>query len=135
MTHTRPILLFDGECNLCNGSVRLLFARDPKGNLRFANLQSETGQALLDNYSLSKEEFDSFILVEGDKVHTHSDGALRTMLYLQFPWPIVGKALSLAPVSIRDKLYNWIARNRFAWFGKTEYCQTPPQDLQANFLD
>jgi predicted DCC family thiol-disulfide oxidoreductase YuxK len=97
-------------------------------------LQSETGQALLCNFSLPKKNFDSFILVEVDKAHTYSDGALRTLQYLQFPWPIVGKALSLAPVLIRDMIYKWIARNRYAWFGKTDYCQMPPQNLQARFL-
>ena len=135
MEQVHPIILFDEVCKLCNGVVRYIVPRDPKGNLKFASLQSETGKALLDKFELPKEKFDSFILVEGDKAHTYSDGALRTLLYLQFPWPLVGKALAIAPVSIRDMIYNWIARNRYAWFGKTDYCQTPTQNLQARFLN
>ena len=134
MKNSHPIVLFDGECNLCNGSVRFLYPRDPQGRLRFANLQSETGQALLQRFSLPKEEFDSFVLVEGESAYTHSTGALRTLGHLRFPWPILGSGLLILPAVLRDLVYNWIARNRYAWFGKTNTCQAPTPNLQTRFL-
>lgn len=129
-----PVVIFDGECNLCNGSVRFLFRRDPKGSLRFANLQSKTGKALLEKFSLPLEEFDSLVLVEGDTAFTHSTGALRTLQYLRPPWPVLGTILGITPAPFRDLIYNWIARNRYAWFGKTNYCQAPNKNLNARFL-
>ena len=134
MEHQYPIILFDGECNLCNGSVRFLYPRDSQGKLRFANLQSETGQALLTKFSVPTGGFDSFVLVEGESAYTHSTGALRTLRHLRFPWPIIGSGLSILPLVLRDLVYNWIARNRYAWFGKTDTCQVPTQKLQARFL-
>ena len=135
MVPQHPIVLFDGECNLCNGSVRFLYPRDPQGKLRFANLQSETGRSLLVKHSLPVEDFDSFVLVEAERAFTHSTAVLRTLQYLQFPWQLLGKTLSLIPARMRDFIYNWIARNRYIWFGKTDTCQPPTKKLRTRFLN
>ena len=134
MEQKYPIVLFDGECNLCNGVVRNIVPRDPTHKLRFANLQSETGIALLEQYSLPTDILDSFILIDEDKAYQRSDGALRIFRYLHFPWSIISRVLSIVPQSLRDSTYHWIARNRYAWFGKTDYCQSPSQSLEARFL-
>ncbi|MDH3944060.1 MAG: thiol-disulfide oxidoreductase DCC family protein [Anaerolineae bacterium] len=134
MRNTGAVVLFDGECNLCNRTVRFLYQRDPKGNLRYANLQSQAGKKLLEKDSLPAEEFDSFVLVEGEKISTHSTGALLTLIHLKSPWPMVGKLLLIVPARLRDAVYKWIARNRYGWFGKTDNCQIPTPDLKTRFL-
>lgn len=135
MQPQHPIVLFDGECNLCNGVIRFMVPLDPKATLRFANLQSETGQALLKKHSLSVSQFDSFILINDNQAYQRSEGALRIFRYLKFPLPIFANLFSLVPSAWRDKAYYWIASNRYAWFGKTDYCQTPTDSLAARFLD
>lgn len=133
MSENRPIVLFDGVCNLCNGVVRFLYPRDPHARLRFTNLQSEAGQALLEKFGMPQDDFDSFALIEGDKAFTRSRGALRTLRYLRFPWPLL-YGLMLVPPFIRDAVYDWIARNRYGWFGKMDACPVPTPELQARFL-
>ena len=126
--------LFDGECNLCNGMARFLFERDAGGQVQFANLQSEAGRSLLARFSLPDEGLDSFVFVEGERAFTHSSGALRALSYLNFPWTAIGKLLSIIPRSMRDAAYRWIAGRRYGWFGKTEVCQIPGEDLKTRFL-
>lgn len=134
MTNPHPIVLFDGECNLCNGVVRYIVPLDPSGKLRFANLQSETGMALLEKHSLATDVYDSFILIDGDQAYKHSEGALRVFNYLKFPLPMFARLFALMPFPLRKKVYFWIAGNRYAWFGKTDYCQPPTKSLLARFL-
>jgi predicted DCC family thiol-disulfide oxidoreductase YuxK len=133
VSENRPIVLFDGVCNLCNGVVRFLYPRDPRARLRFTNLQSDSGQALLEKFGMPTEDFDSFVLVEGDKAYTQSHGALRTLRYLRFPWPLL-YGLMLVPPFIRNAVYDWIARNRYGWFGRMDACPVPTPELQARFL-
>lgn len=135
MEQPYPIVLFDGVCNFCNGVVRYIVPLDPNGKLRFANLQSKTGLGLLDKYSLPLDDFDSFILIDGNQAYKRSDGAMGIFRYLRFPWPIIARMLYIIPVFLRDKAYYWIANNRYAWFGKTDYCQAPIKSIAGRFLD
>ena len=88
-----PILLFDGVCNLCNGSVQFILRRDPEARFRFASLQSEVGQRYLDELRIDRQAFDSLILVEGDRWSKESDAVLRIARLLGGPW----KALAVSP--------------------------------------
>ncbi len=128
------VILFDGVCNLCNGFVQFLILRDPKRRYRYASLQSETGKKLMEEVGLSLVQIDSVILIEGGKAYTHSDVALRVSAHMGALWPLF-QVFYLLPKFIRDAIYNWIARNRYKWFGKREFCMVPTPELKSLFLD
>jgi predicted DCC family thiol-disulfide oxidoreductase YuxK len=132
----RPILLFDGVCNLCNGFVRFLIERDPdpEGRFLFASLQSVPGRELLRKFGLPEEELRSFVFVDGDECHIKSTAALKTLRLLPWPWKL-GYALILVPKPIRDSAYDLIAKNRYRIFGHRETCMVPTPDLKARFLE
>lgn len=128
-----PVILFDGVCNLCNDSVQFILKRDKKKQFRFASLQSNAGQQLLHQFSLPAANFNSFVLLEKDKVYTKSTGALRMCKLLGGGWALL-YALIIVPRFIRDAVYNMIARNRYKWFGKKEECWLPTPELKERFL-
>lgn len=128
-----PIVLFDGVCNLCNGSVQFLLKRDREALFRFASLQSETGQKLQAELGMDPQALDSVILVEGDRWYKESDAALRIARSLPGAWKLL-TAFRIVPRPIRDAVYRLIARNRYRWFGKTETCWLPTPELRGRFL-
>jgi predicted DCC family thiol-disulfide oxidoreductase YuxK len=133
MERDKLILLFDGHCNLCNASVSFVLPRDKKDRFRFASLQSEAGKALLSRIGIRVAETDSLVLIEGDKVYLRSEAALRTAKNLGGIWSLA-YGLMLVPAFIRDGVYNWIARNRYHWFGRKEMCRVPTEAEQKKFL-
>jgi predicted DCC family thiol-disulfide oxidoreductase YuxK len=128
-----PIVLFDGVCNLCNGSVQFLIRRDPGARFRFASLQSPAGERLRDELGIDRRAVDSVILVEDGRWYKESDAALRIARGLGGLWKALG-ILRLIPRPLRDGLYRLIARNRYRWFGKTEACWLPTPELRGRFL-
>ena len=131
--HDHPILLFDGVCNLCNGIVTFVIARDPSAHFRFASLQSEAGQDLLRRHDLPVDDFESFILVEQDVVYQKSTAALRVLRHFTWPWR-AAYSLIILPRFIRDAIYSFIAARRYRWFGKREQCMLPSPELTSRFL-
>lgn len=129
-----PIVLFDGVCNLCNSSVQFIIKKDKKKIFRFASLQGKTGQALLQKFNLPTDNFNSFILVEEDTIYTKSTGALRMLKKLGGGWSLL-YGFILVPAFIRNAVYNWVASNRYKWFGKQESCMIPTPELRSRFLD
>jgi predicted DCC family thiol-disulfide oxidoreductase YuxK len=128
-----PIVLFDGVCNLCSGSVQFILKRDPEGRFRFASLQSEVGQRYLDELRVDRQAVDSVILIAGDRWYKEGDAALRIARLLPGPWKVLG-IFRLLPRPLRDRLYRLIARNRYRWFGKRESCWLPTPELRGRFL-
>lgn len=128
-----PILLFDGVCNLCNASVQWVIRRDPQGIFRFAPLQSETGQSLLRQSGLSSEHFDTVVLVDGDRIFTRSDAALEIARRIGGVWSLLA-VFRRVPRPIRNAVYDWIARHRYRWFGKTEACMIPRPEWKKRFV-
>ena len=129
----KPVILFDGVCNLCNRSVQFVIKHDPEGKFMFTSLQSESGQKLLKEYQLPANEFNSFILLENGRAYTRSTGALKVTRRLKSGWKLL-YGFIIVPHFIRDPVYNWIARNRYRWFGKTETCMIPSPELTNRFL-
>ena len=129
-----PILLFDGVCNLCNGSVQFILRRDPEARFRFASLQSAAGQRYLDELRIDRQAVDSVILVEGDRWYMEGDAALRIARLLPGPWKMLG-IFRLLPRPLRNWLYRLVARHRYRWFGKRESCWLPTPELRGRFLD
>ncbi|MFM7709349.1 MAG: thiol-disulfide oxidoreductase DCC family protein [Ferruginibacter sp.] len=133
ITHTGPIVLFDGVCNLCNHSVQFIIKRDPDARFRFAALQSPVGEALCQQYGIDPTKTDSVILIQNKKAQTHSSAALRIARQLRGPVKIL-YLLIIIPYFLRDLVYNLIARNRYRWYGKKESCMIPTPDLKSRFL-
>ncbi|MES3516783.1 MAG: thiol-disulfide oxidoreductase DCC family protein [Natronomonas sp.] len=129
-----PIVLFDGVCNLCTTSVRWIVEHDRKGVVQFASLQSDAGQELLERFGLPTEDFESMLLVEGDTYYEKSDAAVRLAYHLGFPWSL-GSVGSIVPKAIRDRIYDWVAANRYDWFGQHDSCMRPTPELQERFLE
>lgn len=127
------LLLFDGVCTLCNASVDLVIRNDSKRRFRYASLQSEIGQRILKERGLSQSEFDSVIYLSQDVLHTKSGAALRIAARLDGLWPMFAVFFLIPPV-LRDAVYGWIARNRYAWFGKRETCRVPTAEERSLFL-
>ena len=130
---TKPVILFDGVCNLCNGSVQFILKRDINQKFLFASLQSDFGQRLLKRFNLPADNFSSFILYQDEKIYTKSTGALMMFSQLKgWKWT---KILKAVPRFIRDGVYNLIARKRYKWFGRKNECMIPTTELKARFLD
>jgi len=131
---TRPVVLFDGVCNLCNRSVQFIIKRDKKKQFLFASLQGKAGQEILQKFNLPLNEFNSFILAEGDTIYTRSASALRIARKLKGGWKLL-YGFIIVPKFIRDWVYNIVARNRYKWFGKKDECMVPTPELRDRFLD
>ncbi|MFM2145424.1 MAG: hypothetical protein RL732_260 [Bacteroidota bacterium] len=128
------VILFDGYCNLCSGFVQFILKRDRKKTFRFASLQGAYGQQLLKDQALPLADFDTFILLEEGRIYTRSAGVLRIVKVLPGAWPLLYPAI-LIPAFIRDRIYDWVARNRYAWFGKRTQCWLPRPEWTARFMD
>ena len=134
MGTNESIILFDGVCNLCNRSVQFIIRRDKNNMFRFAAIQSKAGQSLLKRFQLSPDDINSFLLIEGQRIYTRSTAALRVFRKLGGIWTFM-YAFMLFPGFIRDAVYNWVARNRYKWYGKRDACMIPTADLKNKFLD
>jgi predicted DCC family thiol-disulfide oxidoreductase YuxK len=128
-----PIILFDGVCNLCNGSVLFIIKRDPASKFYFAALQSDFGKEQLKKFGLPTVELNSVLLLEGGKLHQRSSAALEIARRLSGAWPAL-YIFKLIPSFIRNIVYDWIAHNRYRWFGKKEACMIPTPELKSRFL-
>jgi predicted DCC family thiol-disulfide oxidoreductase YuxK len=117
----KSIVLFDGFCNLCSAAVQFIIKHDKKKKFQFASLQSEFGINILLEHALPTTNFNTLVLVQNGKVSTQSTGALKIARSLSGLWPICYIAIIL-PKFIRDAFYNWIAKNRYKWFGRKEVC-------------
>ena len=124
------IILFDGVCNLCNGVVTFIIRRDPKGYFRFASLQSEAARKILGRDA----GLETILLVENEVVYSRSAAALRIAKKLSGLWPLL-YVFIVVPRPIRDVVYNFIARNRYRWFGKQAACMVPTAELKRRFLE
>jgi predicted DCC family thiol-disulfide oxidoreductase YuxK len=127
------IILFDGLCNFCSGSVQFVLKRDAKKVFQFAALQGDSGKKLLDQYQLS-DDVDSFILIENEKLFIKSSAALRVCKQLKGLWKVL-YIFWWVPVPLRDFFYDIITKNRYKWFGKREHCMLPTPEIRERFLD
>ncbi|MEM1216988.1 MAG: thiol-disulfide oxidoreductase DCC family protein [Bacteroidota bacterium] len=127
------ILLFDGVCNLCSQSVQFVIRRDPSGQFQFASLQSDVGQRLLRQYDLPND-LNTVVLIENGKAYTRSDVPLRVAPRLSGFWAWV-RIGYLLPKALRDRIYDWVAANRYRWFGQQDACWLPDKKWAGRFLE
>ncbi|HLW32927.1 MAG TPA: thiol-disulfide oxidoreductase DCC family protein [Aequorivita sp.] len=133
MLKNSKIILFDGVCNLCNGAVTFVIKRDKQKVFKFATLQSELGVDLLSNFKIDRSELDSIILINGDRFYSKSSAALYIAKNLSGAYPLLFGFIIL-PKFLRDWIYDFIAKNRYRWFGKRESCMIPTPELAKRFL-
>jgi len=131
----KKIILFDGVCNLCNSSVQYVIKHDKKDEFRFSALQSKIGQQLVKERGIDTSSIDSIILIEpGIAYYTKSEAALKIAQSFGGVWNIAWLFAQL-PASFSNSIYDYVARNRYKWYGKQESCIIPTPALQEKFLE
>ncbi|MBL8736479.1 MAG: DUF393 domain-containing protein [Planctomycetes bacterium] len=134
LSQDAPLLLLDGECNLCHGAVQFVLKRDHAQRFRFAALGSTAGREALAAAGAVPPLPDSMVLLHRGRVRTRSGAALAVARLLPWPWPL-WSVFWIVPYPLRDLLYAFVARNRYRWFGKRASCWVPTPALRARFLD
>lgn len=131
----KKIILFDGVCNLCDSAVQFIIKHDEKDVFRFVSLQSDLGQEIIKYIGIDIKKVDSIILYEpGVAYYYKSAAAIRIAKYLGgiFYFAVIFKFL---PTEFTNEIYDYIAKNRYKWFGKKESCLIPTEELKSKFLD
>ncbi len=129
----KSILLFDGYCNFCSSTVQFIFEHEKNNQLYFASLQSPTGVELLKQYHIDPSKTDSLVLIENNKAYVKSSAALRITKYLKHLYPALF-GFTIIPAFLRNVVYDYIARHRYKWFGKSESCMIPDKEMAKRFL-
>jgi predicted DCC family thiol-disulfide oxidoreductase YuxK len=130
----KKIILFDGLCNLCDASVQFIIKRDTKDVFRFVSLQSDLGQELLQKLPLTIQKTDSIILYESDTVYYYKSKAVFEIVKSIGGFIYCLLIFKLLPTAVTDTIYDYIAKNRYRWLGKKEYCLVPTKELESKFL-
>eukprot|EP00243_Klebsormidium_subtile_P008803 TRINITY_DN4254_c1_g1_i1.p1 TRINITY_DN4254_c1_g1~~TRINITY_DN4254_c1_g1_i1.p1 ORF type:complete len:240 (-),score=20.67 TRINITY_DN4254_c1_g1_i1:421-1140(-) len=131
----RPIVLFDGICNMCNEGVNFMLDNDPKGKLRYAALQSEAGKTLLVRSGLRPDDHSSMVMVYPDRAYRHSDAVLHIAQCLQSPvYKGLGSVALCVPEFARDAVYNVIAANRHKFMGVRDSCRFLDDEAIERFV-
>lgn len=128
-----PVLIFDGECVMCSHSAQFVLRHERRQRCRFAAAQSPLGQALYRHYELEPGDLETIVLLHGGMPYLRSDAAIKTMMLMGFPWTI-GGVLRLAPRWLRNRVYDYVARNRFRLFGRRDQCYMPTPETAHRFL-
>ena len=130
----KKLILFDGVCNLCNASVQYVIKNDKKDVFRYAALQSDVGQIIIEMFKIDRTKTDSILLYSPEKGLAYkSTAALKIASQLGFPRNLMSIFL-IVPTFIRNWVYDYIAKNRYNWYGKKEECMIPTKELKSKFL-
>lgn len=129
-----PIMLYDGDCALCDRAVQFVLDHDQSEKICFAPLQSELGQSYLERFGFSVDDYDTFVLVQGEQVAARFDALCRLNELMGGPWKRLGRCLRWVPNALGDRLYAIVVRNRFRWFGRVEQCRLPDAAVAHRFL-
>lgn len=133
LVNGQRIILFDGVCNLCNGSVVFILQWERRPKFKFASIQSETGKQLLAGYGLPPDYAEAVLLIDDGKLYSASTAALKIGQSLRFPWSLLSFAGFLVPRFLRNWVYYQVAKHRYRWFGKQDVCMVPAPELQSRF--
>lgn len=131
----KQLILFDGVCNLCNSSIQYVIKYDKNDRFRFAPLQSDIGKQIIAKYEIDTTKTDSILLYSNENgISAKSTAALKVAKQLGFPRNVMTVFL-IVPAFIRNWVYDYIAKNRYKWYGKKEACMIPTPELRAKFLE
>lgn len=134
LENNKQLILFDGVCNLCEASVQYVIKHDKGDVFRYTALQSEVGQQIIKKFNIDRAQMDSILLYAPEKgISYKSTAALKIASKLGFPRNLMGIFL-IVPAFIRNLVYDYIARNRYQWYGKKEECMIPTPELKSKFL-
>ncbi|MAQ40837.1 thiol-disulfide oxidoreductase DCC family protein [Mesonia oceanica] len=135
LPENKKIILFDGVCNLCNNAVNIIIDHDKNDVFRYASLQSQLGQQLTLERGIDTSKIDSIILIDpGNAYYIKSTAALQIAKHLSGGYRLLSNFLFL-PESFRNLVYDFIAKNRYKWFGKKDNCRIPTPELKNKFLE
>ena len=129
----QKVVVFDGICNLCNGSVQFILKWEKSPRFQFASIQSEGGKELLKWCGLPMGYREAIVMIDNGKIYLGSTAALKIGQDLKFPWSVLSSIGLLFPKFLRDWVYRQIAQHRYQWFGKTDRCMVPTQGLRSRF--
>ena len=129
----RPIIIFDGYCALCSGWARIVLRHDRAGRFRLLTAQSPLGRALYVHYGLHPDDYETNILIADGRAWFKSEGSIRMAEGLGGPWRLTG-VFRVLPASVRDRLYEIVARNRLRLFGRRATCYAPDRQFADRFL-
>jgi predicted DCC family thiol-disulfide oxidoreductase YuxK len=121
-----PVVLFDGECNLCSRSVQFIIKHDAKKVFRFASLQSSFGKQIKEYFKIDDTQPETILLLKNNDIYKSSTAILHISKELNGTWKIFYAAI-IIPKPIRNYIYNIISKNRYKWFGKKEQCWIPSE--------
>lgn len=134
LPENKKIILFDGVCNLCDNAIQYVIKHDKKDVFRFVPLQSDLGKEILNYLKIDTSKMDSIVLYEPGVAYFYkSDAALEIVKDLSgfSKWSIIFKII---PSALRNPIYDYVARNRYKWYGKKDACMIPTPELKAKFL-
>jgi predicted DCC family thiol-disulfide oxidoreductase YuxK len=130
----KKIILFDGVCNLCNSSINYVIDKDQNDEFRFLTLQSDLGKELQEYLGIMSTNLDSIILYIPDEAYyIKSTAAINIISQFSGLWKLI-KVFNIIPTVIRDIAYDFIAKNRYKWYGKQQHCRIPTPELNSKFL-
>jgi predicted DCC family thiol-disulfide oxidoreductase YuxK len=130
----RPVIIFDGKCVMCSWFARFVLRTDRTGRFRLAAAQSPLGMALYKHFGLDPIRYETYVLVEEGKAFFRSEASIRIFAGLGMPWRIFAILGRLLPLSLRDALYNFVARNRLQWFGARDECYLSDPSQADRFI-
>ncbi|WP_394349385.1 thiol-disulfide oxidoreductase DCC family protein [Flavobacterium luteum] len=130
----KKIILFDGVCNLCESSVQFVIQHDKKDVFRFVALQSELGQKIIHHIGIQDKNIDSVILYEPGVAYYYKSSAALQIAKNLGGFFHFGTFFKIIPTGLRNVLYDYIAKNRYGWYGKKSSCMIPTEELKAKFL-
>ena len=131
----KKIILFDGVCNLCSSAVQFIIENDKKDIFRFVSLQSDLGQEITTYLGISSADLDSIILYQPGYAYYYKSQAVFEIANELGGIYSINTIFSILPSSITDYVYGYIAKNRYKWYGKKEFCMIPTNDIKAKFLE
>lgn len=134
LPQNKKIILFDGVCNLCDSSVQFIIKKDKKDIFRFVALQSELGITILKHIGISTSNLDSIVLYEpGEAYYDKAEAVLKIAKSFGGLYTLLS-VFSFLPKVLNDTIYDYIAKNRYKWYGKKESCMMPTPEISAKFL-
>ena len=131
----KKIILFDGVCNLCESAVQFVIQHDKKDVFRFVALQSELGKEILKHIGINPLKIDSIVLYQPGIAYYYKSSAALEIAKSLGGFFHFGTIFKIIPAAIRNQLYDYIAKNRYKWYGKKEHCMIPSEALKMKFLE